>query len=112
MKKLLTIIVATVLLISCNKKETKSFEINDFSTQHKLKFSAKTKNPTTANMYLSGTVDGKIYLSTQANDSTMVFEGNQLPKDKIMMDFYGGDFVIYCQPSNVTGSLLVRLEIQ
>ena len=71
----------------------------------------KIKKISTANIYLDGRFTDTIFLSSIPNDSTLKFTDENLPKDKLMVDFYGGEFEFHLSPSKAKGELSVTIEI-
>lgn len=108
--RLLPLIV--FFLISCQGKIEKSWEISDFSKPQTFSVNAPhNKNISTANIYLNGKFTDTIFLSSIKNDTTLKFTNKSLPRDKLMIDFYGGEFKFYLSPSNAKGEMSLRIEI-
>ncbi|MDT0295790.1 hypothetical protein ACFQ3R_07775 [Mesonia ostreae] len=101
-----------IFLTSCGEKLEKSWEISDFSKPHVFSIKApKNKKVSTANIYLDGKFTDTIYLSRIPNDSTLKFTNKNLPKDKLMVDFYGGEFKFHLSPSKAKGELRITIEM-
>lgn len=101
-----------VLFISCTGTIQESWRVEDFSKPHTFTIEVpESKKVSNVNVYLKGDFTGTIYLSTVEGDSTLQYNSQTLPKDRIFMDFYGGEYNLYLAPSDAIGELIVAIKI-